>query len=305
MSESCPLRSGVICRTSFSTPRRAVQNADGLNDTFSTVKLSPIPNVGARAVQDLFSAIRMQPPPIVMPILSATVPVLPVAVPSPIHAAVPSPIRAAVPAPSHAAMAAPFRAAVAAPILPATPAFPAATPLQPAAAPIQPAAQGAIPPAAPVLPAAAPVAPAAAIPPAASGDALLRRCEDAAVLLLPVQPRNTDAVLDMTREKSRQDRLVSAKNIRLMRISHRATVQAAHQQAMAAQEECLYWAAKREELAADLLAKGKNVGEQTVIPAPADCPLLSGDLARQIDLDEGDMKVIILTVMQFSYLLIS
>jgi hypothetical protein len=109
----------------------------------------------------------------------------------------------------------------------------------------------------------------------------------------------------MTREKSRLDRLVSAENIRLMRISHRATVQAAHQQALAAQEERLYWAAKREELAADRLAKGQHVGEQITIPAPADCPLLSGDLARQIDLDQGDRKVIILTVMQFFYLIIS
>ncbi len=170
MSESSPLRSGVICRTSFSTPRRAIQNADGLNDTFSTVNLSPIPNVSARAVQDLVSAVRVQPPPIVAPVLSAAVPVLPVAVPSP--------IRAAVPAPSRAASAA-----------------------------------------------------TAAIPPAAGGDApqRKRRCEDAAVVPPPVQARNADAVLDMTREKSRLDRLVSAEIIRLMRISHRATVQAAHQ----------------------------------------------------------------------------
>jgi len=79
---------------SFSTPRRAIQNADGLNDTFSTVNLSPIPNVGARAVQDLFSAVRVQPPPIVAPVLSA---VVPVAVPSPIRAAVPAPSREAWP----------------------------------------------------------------------------------------------------------------------------------------------------------------------------------------------------------------
>ncbi len=97
---------------------------------------------------------------------------------------------------------------------------------------------------------------AAAIPPAAGGDAPQRRREDAAVVLQPVQLRNTDAVLDMTREKSRLDRLVSAKNIRLMRISHRATVQAAHQQALAAQEERLCWAAKREELAADRACQG-------------------------------------------------
>jgi hypothetical protein len=66
------------------------------------------------------------------------------------------------------------------------------------------------------------------------------------VVLPPVQQRNADAVLDITREKGGQDRLVSAENIRLMRISHHATVQVAHQQALAAQEERLYWVAKRE-----------------------------------------------------------
>jgi hypothetical protein len=80
----------------------------------------------------------------------------------------------------------------------------------------------------------------------------------------------------MTREKSRLDRLVSAENIRLMRISHRATVQAAHQQALAAQEERLYWAAKREELAADWLAKGQHVGEQITIPALLTVPCCLG-----------------------------
>jgi hypothetical protein len=43
----------------------------------------------------LVSAVRVQPPPIVAPVLSAAVPVLPVAVPSRIRAAVPAPSRAA------------------------------------------------------------------------------------------------------------------------------------------------------------------------------------------------------------------
>jgi hypothetical protein len=258
MSEPSPLRAGVICRTIFSTPRRAVQNADGLNDTFSTVHLSPI--ISARAVPDFFTAsVRVPPPPVGAP--------APAGAPAPVGAPAP-PVVA--PAPRVVAPA----PRVVAPALPAV---------------------------APALPAHA-----AAIPAAAGGDAAQRRRrrEDEAVPPPPVEPRNPDAVLDMTREKSRLDRLVSAENIRLMRISHRATVQAAHQRALTAQEERLYWAAKREELVADRLAKGQNVGEQIVIPATADCPLLSGDLANQIDLVQGDRKVIILTVMQFSYLFI-
>jgi hypothetical protein len=56
-----------------------------------------------------------------------------------------------------------------------------------------------------------PPADTAAIPPAAGEDAPQRRwmCEDAAVVLPPVQQRNADAVLDMTREKGGLDRLVS------------------------------------------------------------------------------------------------
>jgi hypothetical protein len=92
--------------------------------------------------------------------------------------------------------------------------------------------------------------------------------------------------------KSRLDKSVSDENIRLSRLSHMATV-------LAAQQQALYWASKREELAADRLAKGQIVSEQFKNIVTGDCPLMNGDLAVQINLVRGDgERQVILMVMQ-------
>jgi hypothetical protein len=68
---------------------------------------------------------------------------------------------------------------------------------------------------------------------------------------------------------------------------------------LAAQQQALYWASKREELAADRLAKGQIVSEQFKNIVTGDCPLMNGDLAVQINLVRGDgERQVILMVMQ-------
>ena len=144
------------------------------------------------------------------------------------------------------------------------------------------------PPAAAEPTAAAPI-PAAPIPADAEQN---RRRRRRAPVPPPTAPKGTEALAEMAVAKSRLDKCVSDENIRLSRLSHMATV-------LAAQQQALYWASKREELAADRLAKGQIVSEQFKNIVTGDCPLMNGDLAVQINLVRGDgERQVILMVMQ-------
>ncbi len=56
----------------------------------------------------------------------------------------------------------------------------------------------------------------------------------------------------------------------------------------AARQEALYWALRREALVADMTAKGQAVSERFKnLSSVASCPLMSGALAKEIDLDLG------------------
>ncbi len=144
------------------------------------------------------------------------------------------------------------------------------------------------PPAAAEPTAAAPI-PAAPIPADAEQN---RRRRRRAPVPPPTAPKGTEALAEMAVAKSRLDKSVSDENIRLSRLSHMATV-------LAAQQQALYWASKREELAADRLAKGQIVSEQFKNIVTGDCPLMNGDLAVQINLVRGDgERQVILMVMQ-------
>ncbi len=56
----------------------------------------------------------------------------------------------------------------------------------------------------------------------------------------------------------------------------------------AARQEALYWALKREALVADMTARGQAVSENFKMSSVASCPLMSGALAKEIDLDLRD-----------------
>jgi hypothetical protein len=54
----------------------------------------------------------------------------------------------------------------------------------------------------------------------------------------------------------------------------------------AARQEALYWAFKREALVADMTARGQAVSQR--FRMSSSCPLMSGALAKEIDLDLDD-----------------
>jgi hypothetical protein len=57
----------------------------------------------------------------------------------------------------------------------------------------------------------------------------------------------------------------------------------------AARQEALYWALKREALVADMTAKGQTVSQKFKnLSSVESCPLMSGALTKEIDLDLGD-----------------
>jgi hypothetical protein len=57
----------------------------------------------------------------------------------------------------------------------------------------------------------------------------------------------------------------------------------------AARQEALYWALRREALVAEMTAKGQVVSEKFKnLSSVASCPLMSGALTKEIDLDLGD-----------------
>ena len=91
----------------------------------------------------------------------------------------------------------------------------------------------------------------------------------------PVQPQSMERMAEVAQEKISQGERLANENIRLLRLERRANILAAKQQA-------LYWAAKREMLGRE---------EQNIAP----CPLMSGALEKEVDL--GDRNVI-LTVMR-------
>jgi hypothetical protein len=93
----------------------------------------------------------------------------------------------------------------------------------------------------------------------------------------------------MARERSRLARILTSETIRLDRISKKAQVAVARQ-------EALYWELKRETLVEDTLAAGKPVSEKFLNLTAVDCPLLSGALAVDIDQELGERKIV-LTVM--------
>ena len=160
-----------------------------------------------------------------------------------------------------------------------------------AAAPTAAAPTAATPAVAPIPAAPIPAAPIPAAPIPADAEQNRRRRRRAPVPP-PTAPKGTEALAEMAVAKSRLDKSVSDENIRLSRLSHMATV-------LAAQQQALYWASKREELAADRLAKGQIVSEQFKNIVTGDCPLMNGDLAVQINLVRGDgERQVILMVMQ-------
>ena len=176
-----------------------------------------------------------------------------------------------------------------------TAATPAVAPIPAAPIPAAPIPAAPIPaapiPAAPIPAAPIPAAPIPAAPIPADAEQNRRRRRRAPVPP-PTAPKGTEALAEMAVAKSRLDKSVSDENIRLSRLSHMATV-------LAAQQQALYWASKREELAADRLAKGQIVSEQFKNIVTGDCPLMNGDLAVQINLVRGDgERQVILMVMQ-------
>jgi hypothetical protein len=90
----------------------------------------------------------------------------------------------------------------------------------------------------------------------------------------------------MAREKARGDARVAEETIRLMRLSHRATILVQQQQAM-------YWAKQRRNLETEQ-------GEQALIDLDmATCELMSGKLAAAVNQDAvRERKVKILTAMK-------
>jgi len=94
------------------------------------------------------------------------------------------------------------------------------------------------------------------------------------------------AYADMAREKARGDARVAEETIRLMRLSHRATILVQQQQAM-------YWAKQRRNLETEQ-------GEQALIDLDmATCELMSGKLAAAVNQDAvRERKVKILTAMK-------
>jgi hypothetical protein len=97
------------------------------------------------------------------------------------------------------------------------------------------------------------------------------------------------ALADMAREKAQGDARVAEETIRLMRLSHRATILAQQQQAM-------YWAKQRRNLETEQ-------GERALIDLDmATCELMSGKLAAAVDQDAvREWKVKILTAMKIYY----
>jgi len=93
----------------------------------------------------------------------------------------------------------------------------------------------------------------------------------------------------MAREKARGDARVAEETIRLMRLSHRATILAQQQQAM-------YWAKQRRNLETEQ-------GERALIDLDmATCELMSGKLAAAVNQDAvRERKVKILTAMKIYY----
>ena len=93
----------------------------------------------------------------------------------------------------------------------------------------------------------------------------------------------------MAREKARMDVRVAEETIRLMRLSHRATILAQEQQA-------LYWAKQRRKLETEQ-------GERAIIDLDiATCDLMSGKLAAAVN-ENGvrERKVKILTAIKIYY----
>jgi len=95
----------------------------------------------------------------------------------------------------------------------------------------------------------------------------------------------------MAKERARLDVKVAEETVRLMRLSHCATI-------LAAQQEALFWAFKRERLVKESIAEGQDVSEQQNIDANKTCPLLTGALAADVNQDQGVRNVGMLTVIK-------
>ena len=173
---------------------------------------------------------------------------------------------------------------------PALPPGPLAAPvlrrgtLTAAALPVGPAGAAAQPPgplAPPVLPLGPTAAGGAAPPP--------RRRRRLAPPVMA--PQSAESVGDMAREKMRNSTRIADETIRLLRLSHRAAI-------LAAKQEAKYWAAKRQIMVGQAIAEGQEVSVNINTDDIAACPLMSGTLDAAVNPAVGDRSVKILTVLR-------